>query len=90
MSYATEHGVLNAKWNAALEAQNAAAEQQRPSVLYRPTLFVDGNQYCALYGADIQSGVAGFGDSPALAMADFDTEWKKKFNQPMHRTATRR
>lgn len=49
--------------------------QTEPSVLYRPTLSVDGNQWCALYGEDLQSGVAGFGDTPALAMIDFNKNW---------------
>lgn len=54
----------------------AAAEYGRPSAVFRPTLSIDGNQWCALYGADIQDGVAGFGDSPAAAMADFDLAWQ--------------
>jgi hypothetical protein len=53
----------------------AAQEQQRPCVLFRPSISIDGNQYCALYGEDLQNGVAGFGDSPEKAMADFDKQW---------------
>lgn len=53
----------------------SAYEQQRPSVLMRPSLSIDGAHWCALYGADLQSGVAGFGDTPALAMNDFDLQW---------------
>lgn len=49
----------------------------RPSTVYKPTLLRDGNQWCALFGEDLQSGIAGFGDSPALAMHAFDEEWKK-------------
>ena len=56
----------------------AANEMQRPSVLFRPSISIDGNQWCALYGEDLQRGVAGFGDSPALAMHDFDANWLKK------------
>lgn len=48
---------------------------QRPSVLYRPWISVDGNKWCALYGDDLAHGVAGFGDTPAEAMADFDKAW---------------
>jgi hypothetical protein len=33
----------------------------RPSVLYRPAISIDGNQWCALYGANLQDG------SPASA-----------------------
>src|SRR5262245_17172364 len=51
-------------------------EMQRPSVLYRPTVEPDGNKWCALYGADLMSGVCGFGDTPEEAMADFDNNWR--------------
>lgn len=37
-----------------------------------------GNQWCALYGDDLQSGVAGFGSSPQEAMFDFDLAWREK------------
>lgn len=33
-----------------------------------------------LSGEDLQNGIAGFGDSPELAMYDFDTEWSKKIS----------
>ncbi len=57
---------------------NSSYEMQRPSVLFKPVLSVDGNQWCALLGADLQSGIAGFGDSPDLAMRDFDKSWGVK------------
>lgn len=62
---------------AANAIQCAAAEYERPSVLFRPRLSIDGNQWCALYGDNLQDGVAGFGDSPANAMWDFDRNWSK-------------
>lgn len=52
-------------------------EMQRPSVLFRPTIQPDGNQWCALYGANLHDGVAGFGSSPDAAMRDFDANWRK-------------
>ncbi len=55
----------------------AAYEQQRPSVLFRPSLFADGNQWCALLGDDLQVGIAGFGDTPAAAMWAFDDAFAK-------------
>ena len=55
--------------------QATAAHHERPSVLFRPSIYLDGNQWCALYGENLQDGVAGFGDTPADAMADFDTNW---------------
>ena len=68
MSYATEQSVLNCQWNAAQCAQ-------LPSVLYRPRLMADGTKWCALYGDDLASGVAGFGDTPAESMHQFDKAW---------------
>lgn len=53
----------------------AAACYEAPSVMFRPKLFIDGDQWCALYGENIQDGVAGFGKSPADAMWDFDKNW---------------
>jgi hypothetical protein len=55
--------------------ESAAAQHERPSVLFKPRLSVDGSQWCALYGDNLQDGVAGFGDSPADAMWDFDRNW---------------
>ena len=42
------------------------------AVAYRLIPFRDGNQWCVLLGDDIQSGVAGFGDSPAKAISAFE------------------
>lgn len=53
-------------------------ELVRPSVLYRPSIGMDGSKWCALYGEDLMNGVAGFGDTPAEAMADFDQNWLKQ------------
>ena len=77
MSYASEQGVLNAQWNAANEAYAAAAASYAPHVLMRPQLFLDGNAYCALYGENLMDGCAGFGETPAAAMADFDRNWRE-------------
>lgn len=57
--------------------EETAIAARAPHVLMRPALSIDGNQWCALYGANLQDGVAGFGDSPELAMQDFDRNWKE-------------
>lgn len=75
MSYASEQGVLNGQWNAAELACQAEIARQQPHVLMRPAVFPDGNMWCALYGEDLQRGVAGFGETPELACADFDKNW---------------
>lgn len=49
----------------------------RPSIVYKPKLFIDGNQWCALLGDNLQEGVAGFGKSPEKAMSDFDKNFAK-------------
>lgn len=54
---------------------SVANEMQRPSAIYRPAISIDGNQWCALYGENLQDGVAGFGDTPADAMRAFDEAW---------------
>lgn len=51
----------------------------KPSVLMRPDISIDGNKWCALYG-NPRTGVAGFGDSVAEAMQDFDRAWVAKVN----------
>lgn len=70
-----EQAVQNAFFNAAQCMQIAAMEQHRPFHLLKPPVFPDGDKWCALYGEDLQMGVAGFGDTPALAAADFDLNW---------------
>lgn len=49
-----------------------------PHVYMRPAIYPDGDQWCALYGKDIQEGVCGFGDTPEKAMQDFDNNWKNE------------
>lgn len=69
----------NAMCHAVVMAQEAvtqaAYEQMRPAVVFKPRVFRDGNQWCALLGDNLQEGVCGFGDSPADATYAFDKEW---------------
>lgn len=53
---------------------NRAAFMCRPSVMLGVKPVQDGNAWLAIYG-DLPSGVVGSGDSPELAMADFDRAW---------------
>lgn len=66
-------------WEAHVSASHAAEqveyERARPFMLLRPRMFPDGNKWCALYGDNLQEGVAGFGDTPAQASVQFDIEW---------------
>ena len=69
----------NAIWSAAEKSQEsiqqANHERMRPAVLWKPRVFRDGNQWCALLGNNLQEGICGFGDSPADATYAFDKEW---------------
>jgi hypothetical protein len=56
-------------------AERLNHELLRPYMLLRPKVYPDGNQWCALLGDDLQSGVCGFGDTPDLATRAFDKEW---------------
>ena len=57
------------------EISNAGFEQQRPFMLLRPNIYMDGDEWCALYGENLQDGIAGFGKTPHEAAYDFDKNW---------------
>ncbi len=61
--------------------QSVEYESTRPCVMMKPKISIDGNQWCVLYGDNLQDGVAGFGDSPAKAMQDFDTNWNQALSK---------
>lgn len=44
----------------------------------KPKITIDGNQYCVLYGNDLQSGIAGFGDTIYNAIIDFNKQFHKQ------------
>lgn len=52
-----------------------------PAYQLKPNLTLDGNQWCALFGDNIQSGVAGFGNTPAKAYLDFDRAWHRPIKE---------
>ncbi len=49
--------------------------------MLKPELKQDGNQWCVLYGEDLQSGIAGFGESPLKAIRDFNASWYKEIEK---------
>ena len=57
------------------EWEQAAGEHGRASAVFRPRVFQDGDQWCALYGENITVGVCGFGSSPEEACRAFDIAW---------------
>jgi hypothetical protein len=54
------------------------AEEMNLFSMLKPKLYKDGNQWCVLYGDDLKSGIAGFGDTPRLAIYDFNKQWDIK------------
>jgi len=41
----------------------------------KPRIFLDGNQWCCLYGEDIMQGIVGFGATPQHAYGEFYRAW---------------
>ena len=58
--------------------QSFVNNQSRPSVVLKPKLILDGTEWIALYGDDIQVGVVGTGLSPEEAMIDFDKTFYRR------------
>lgn len=58
--------------------QSYVNDQSRPSVVFKPALMLDGTEWIALYGDDIQVGVVGTGLSPEEAMLDFDKAFYRR------------
>lgn len=70
-------GFSNIPQHVQQEVYRVSEEMTRPSVMFRPMLTADGSMWCALYGANLHSGVAGFGKTPDEAMRSFDDAWLK-------------
>jgi hypothetical protein len=74
-----QHCLMNSIAHSADLAYRVMAEDAgRPHVLMRPAISLDGASWCAMYGANLQDGVCGFGKSPFEAMQDFDRAWYAK------------
>lgn len=50
-------------------------EEMNLFALLKPSIKIDGNQWCVLYGDNLQDGIAGFGSTPMLAIYDFNKAW---------------
>ena len=53
------------------------AEYNLVSIL-KPKIYKDGDQWCVLYGDNLQDGVCGFGETPYRAVLDFNKAWNTK------------
>ena len=69
------NAIAHAAAMAGESVRQAAYGHGTPSAVFRPRLFIDQGHWCALYGENLQDGVAGFGKSPAHAMESFDKAW---------------
>ena len=58
---------------------NLLVEQEEYNLfaLLKPKLVKDGNQWCCLYGENLQERILGFGDTPYLAILAWAKEWHK-------------
>ena len=74
--------LTNDDYEAASYRRDSAQEQAEFNLfsMLKPSLQRDGNQWCVLYGEDLQVGIAGFGDSPADAILEFSGQWYKKIS----------
>ena len=72
--------LTNHDYEAASVRSQTAQEAQEFNLfaMLKPSIQRDGNQWCVLYGEDLQVGIAGFGDTPQLAILDFNAQWYKK------------
>ena len=78
MDYETK--AAESRLNAAVEAE----EMNLFSIL-KPKIFVDGGQWCVLFGDNLQDGIAGFGDTPRKAVWAFNKAWDAPLpQQPDH------
>lgn len=55
--------------------EDLACAQTAPHVIYKPKIYLDGNEWCALLGDDIATGICGFGSTPEKACEAFDQVW---------------
>lgn len=58
------------------QAEIVGIELTRPSVIFRPSIAPDGDQWSALYGPNIMEGVVAYGDTPEKAAEAFDVAWR--------------
>ena len=77
MDEQTRVDIAHAAWQVGQAAQVLAQEicsyhATWHSVL-KPSLTKDGDMWCAMHGDDLQVGIAGFGETPALALMAFET-----------------
>lgn len=58
------------------------AEEMNLVKMLNPKIYIDGNQWCVLYGENIQDGICGFGDTPQLAIFAFNKAFTTPISKP--------
>lgn len=64
-----------------IAAQNIGMETARLELegmiahILKAKIYKDGDQWCVLYGENIQQGICGFGTTPHKAVWDFEEEY---------------
>lgn len=67
---------------AAMHESQAAINRNMWAVTLGLKPFRDGNQWCLLWGANIQEGVCAFGDSPWQAVQNFESAMYECAKEP--------
>jgi len=61
-----------------LEANAVEAAEYNLVAILKPRISIDGNQWCVLFGENLQDGVCGFGDTAYDAVIAFKKAWHTK------------
>lgn len=64
-----------------IHAAAVETEEFNLVALLKPRIFIDGNQWCVLWGENLQDGIAGFGSTPTFAVYDFNKAWRKPLKE---------
>jgi hypothetical protein len=93
-----EHGILNQEYSHMLanridhymgiqhqETINRIIAEEQMSFVKTFNLipFKDGNMWCVLLGENLQEGISGFGETPLMAVLDFNKNFRtEKISKP--------
>ena len=64
--------------NVLVAEQRAAERRSLWAVILGLVPHQDGDQYCVLWGENLQEGIAAFGKSPSAALRAFEVEMNKE------------
>lgn len=70
------HLIQEQYWESEL-ARSVQMEEYALFAQLRPLITQDGDQWCVLYGKNLHDGIAGFGDTPYLAVLAWNKEWHR-------------